>query len=290
MSVDYISFSAHTDYEQTSEFIRALRPPHIVLVHGEANEMNRLKAALTREYENDAVKMNIYNPKNTVAVELYFRGEKMAKVMGSLATEKPSTKSSRISGILVKRNFNYHLVAPSDLNKYTDLTMSTVTQKQSISYSGSFDLLNHMLTQLAKETKVRNRTINVFNAIDVSHEKNLVTIEWVASPVNDMYADAVLTAVLQADSVEVHPNDFPKSDVDDEHFKECVIDTLQDMFGRDCMPKTFKGDSVSVEVDGKTATINFKTLDVTCEDEPFQQIVQLAVTRLHQSLTPLKAE
>ncbi|XP_071489240.1 cleavage and polyadenylation specificity factor subunit 3-like [Diadema antillarum] len=30
MSVDYISFSAHTDYEQTSEFIRALKPPQIV--------------------------------------------------------------------------------------------------------------------------------------------------------------------------------------------------------------------------------------------------------------------
>jgi cleavage and polyadenylation specificity factor subunit 3 len=29
-SVDYISFSAHTDYQQTSEFIRALKPPHIV--------------------------------------------------------------------------------------------------------------------------------------------------------------------------------------------------------------------------------------------------------------------
>jgi len=27
---DYISFSAHTDFEQTSEFIRILKPPHIV--------------------------------------------------------------------------------------------------------------------------------------------------------------------------------------------------------------------------------------------------------------------
>ena len=33
MSVDYISFSAHTDYQQTSEFIRALKPPHVVNVH-----------------------------------------------------------------------------------------------------------------------------------------------------------------------------------------------------------------------------------------------------------------
>ena len=34
--------------------------------------------------------VEIYNPRNTQAVELYFRGEKMAKVMGSLAAVKPS--------------------------------------------------------------------------------------------------------------------------------------------------------------------------------------------------------
>ena len=31
---DYISFSAHTDFEQTSEFIRILKPPHIVSAKG----------------------------------------------------------------------------------------------------------------------------------------------------------------------------------------------------------------------------------------------------------------
>ena len=61
MQVDYISFSAHTDYKQTSGFIRELKPPHVVLVHGEANEMNRLKSALTREYEADPeTKINFY--------------------------------------------------------------------------------------------------------------------------------------------------------------------------------------------------------------------------------------
>ena len=29
-SVDYISFSAHTDCNQTTDFIRELRPPHVV--------------------------------------------------------------------------------------------------------------------------------------------------------------------------------------------------------------------------------------------------------------------
>lgn len=52
-----------------------------MLVHGEANEMARLKAALIREYEDDPeYKMEVYNPRNTSAVELHFRGEKMAKV------------------------------------------------------------------------------------------------------------------------------------------------------------------------------------------------------------------
>jgi len=119
MSVDYISFSAHTDYQQTSEFIRLLKPTHVVLVHGEQNEMSRLKLALQREYEADAsTDIKFYNPRNTHAVDLYFRGEKTAKVMGSLAA-KNSEVGSKLSGVLVKRDFKYHLLAPSDLgSKY----------------------------------------------------------------------------------------------------------------------------------------------------------------------------
>lgn len=45
-SVDAISFSAHADYDQTAEFVDALAPPDVVLVHGEATEMLRLKRAL----------------------------------------------------------------------------------------------------------------------------------------------------------------------------------------------------------------------------------------------------
>lgn len=70
-SVDYISFSAHTDYKQTSEFVRLLKPAHIVLVHGEMNEMSRLKAALIREYEDSTdYKIDIYSPRNGQSVEV----------------------------------------------------------------------------------------------------------------------------------------------------------------------------------------------------------------------------
>lgn len=43
--------------------------------------MARLKAALIREYEdNEEVHIEVHNPRNTEAVTLNFRGEKLAKV------------------------------------------------------------------------------------------------------------------------------------------------------------------------------------------------------------------
>ena len=52
-----------------------------VLVHGEQNEMSRLKSALIREYEDDPdYNIDIHNPRNTSPVAFHFRGEKMAKV------------------------------------------------------------------------------------------------------------------------------------------------------------------------------------------------------------------
>jgi len=294
LQVEYISFSAHTDYKQTSNFIRKLKPPHVVLVHGEANEMSRLKAALLREYEAEpSHKIQVHNPRNTVAVELNIRGEKMAKVMGSLAIKKPA-EGHKVSGILVKRNFNYHILAPGDLPKYTDMTMSTVTQRQSVHYGGSLQLLQYMVQQLAGETetveedKNKIKIIRAFGAIDIVYEPRMVTLEWIASPCNDMFADAVLSAILQAESVETPRYLPPNPKVDKLHFKECLIELLQDMFGEESVPKIFQGDKLYVSVDNKKANIDLVTLDVECQDdETFQQIVQTAVSKLHQSLVPI---
>ncbi|KAK4336714.1 hypothetical protein RND71_043558 [Anisodus tanguticus] len=91
--IEYISFSAHTDYYQTSEFVRTLRPPHIILVHGESNEMGRLKAAINREYEDDLHAPVLHNPKNTQTVKLHFRGHetcgRVVKVGKKVTNVKP---------------------------------------------------------------------------------------------------------------------------------------------------------------------------------------------------------
>ena len=57
----------------------------------------------------------------------------------------------------------------------------------------------------------------------------MITLEWIASPVNDMYADAILCAILQAESMETTPSYVPAigSKEDKMHFKECLIEMLQ---------------------------------------------------------------
>ncbi|KAK7098583.1 cleavage and polyadenylation specificity factor subunit 3-like [Littorina saxatilis] len=292
-SVDYISFSAHADYQQTSEFLRALKPPHVVLVHGEANEMARLKAALIREYEDDSeYKMEVHNPRNTSAVELHFRGEKMAKVVGELAAQPPA-QGHKLSGILVKRNFNFHLMTPKDLHSYTDLAMSTVTQRLSMAYSGTVQLLTFYLSQLAGDVTQSsvggNVVLQVFGSVTVTVQPRMVLVEWVSNPVTDMYADSVVTVILRAERDPMPQKNIPSVlSVDKAHFHECLLETLQEMFGSQCTDKLFQRDRLVVRMDDRQAVINLDTLDVECEDESLQQLLHGVVTKLHQAVTPIR--
>ncbi|XP_017158525.1 cleavage and polyadenylation specificity factor subunit 3 isoform X1 [Poecilia reticulata] len=300
MSVDYISFSAHTDYQQTSEFIRALKPPHVILVHGEQNEMARLKAALIREYEdNDQVHIEVHNPRNTEAVTLNFRGEKLAKVMGSLA-DKKCAQGQRVSGILVKKNFNYHILNPSDLSSklltYTELAMSTVKQNQAIPFTGPYSLLVCHLRNLTGDVEeldgTEKKTLKIFNSITLVHEVGMVVLEWVANPLNDMFADAVTTVVLE---VQSNPKaqkvmETQSTTMDMDVFQTRLEVMLQDMFGDDCVDFS-DGKVISVTVDGQTVHISLETRSVYCEDDvseddSLREMVELAVQRLYDALNP----
>lgn len=80
MSVDAISFSAHADFPQTSEFIEKLQPPHVILVHGEATEMGRLKDALASQAAVRGEKRTFYMPRVTQAVEIPHKAQRIVKV------------------------------------------------------------------------------------------------------------------------------------------------------------------------------------------------------------------
>lgn len=288
MSVDYISFSAHTDYQQTSEFIRLLKPNHVILVHGEQNEMSRLKSALQREYESQPnANITFYNPRNTHAVELYFKGEKTAKVMGSLAAKKVEN-GDKVSGILVKRDFKYHVLAASDLSKYTDMSMSTVTQRQSLQFSGSPASLKTLLESIggigSVEVLDNNKKFRAFDHVDITFDGKVVILEWKANPVSDMFSDTILASLMQ---VELHSSKIKgvtkNTKSEQAHRIDCILETLQDMFGESAIPKTIKDNIINLIVNEKTVKIDLNSMDVTCdEDEVLRDMVNTAVNKLNQ--------
>lgn len=92
MSVKNVTFSAHSDFAHTSEFIEKVQPRNIVLVHGDGKEMERLKNELERlKIEDDKLfklfKPRIFNPKNCHRIEFFFKIHKNSFIVGKLSDE-----------------------------------------------------------------------------------------------------------------------------------------------------------------------------------------------------------
>ena len=124
--------------------------------------------------------------------------------MGKLAIDTPE-ENRKLSGVLIKRNFNYHLLAPTDLHKYTDLVMSTINQKLSVYFNGTFDELKNALNEFeCKEIEAKNgadKELIAFNCIHINlnTKDKYVTLEWISSSINDMYADSICAAIYGPD-------------------------------------------------------------------------------------------
>lgn len=135
-------------------------------------------------------------------------------------------------------------------------------------------------------------TIKIFKNITLVHEPGMVVLEWIANPLNDMYADAVTTVVLEVQSnPKAQKLAEPKPEgVDMEVFLQRLEIMLQDMFGEDCVD--FKDSkNPTLTVDGNTAYINPETRTVeyeegSADDETLREMVELSVQRLYDALNP----
>ena len=187
MSVDAVSFSAHVDFIQNATFIDLLKPKYLVLVHGESNEMNRLKMALQQKYcsvdEDEEMladvsevqrqpntPMKIFTPKNCETVTITFVQNRLIKVFGELASEiilensknDSTTESahtataSYIDAVLVGKNFEYQLLKGHELETFTALKTASLRQRLSFSTSCPFYLIMHVLIKNFGPSQVRS--------------------------------------------------------------------------------------------------------------------------------------
>eukprot|EP00242_Pyramimonas_sp_CCMP2087_P007356 CAMPEP_0198208964 /NCGR_PEP_ID=MMETSP1445-20131203/12302_1 /TAXON_ID=36898 /ORGANISM="Pyramimonas sp., Strain CCMP2087" /LENGTH=702 /DNA_ID=CAMNT_0043882573 /DNA_START=71 /DNA_END=2176 /DNA_ORIENTATION=- len=242
MSVHYISFSAHADYTQTAQFLSTLRAPNVVLMHGEANEMGRLKAALQHKFTNENFPCQIMNPKNCQTVQFRFKAEKVARAVGSLVAAPPK-EGARLSGLLVQKGFGLQLLAPSDLRVYTQLTNGSVLQRQSVPYSQGMEVLASRLEQIFDAVSIGEKRdlqcVHVSSVVSVLQQTaDYVVVEWSADPIADMVADSVLATLLQLDedpsTVRRHQRQetgAADGEVTTNEDRDLVATLLQDIFG-----------------------------------------------------------
>ncbi|KAL9643144.1 hypothetical protein ABK040_001633 [Willaertia magna] len=148
MTVKTISFSAHSDRQQTEEFISAVKPPHIILVHGDPTNCHRLKQALQIKY----TETRVFAPKNCNPVQIVFQSEKRAKVLGQLAQTKYQDGDD-INGILLHHNFQHLLLDEKDLKLYADISCSGVKQTLLIPLNNEIDYIE-LFKRLFQNVKV----------------------------------------------------------------------------------------------------------------------------------------
>jgi cleavage and polyadenylation specificity factor subunit 3 len=204
LTVKEISFGAHVDYAQNSKFIQEIGAPHIVLVHGEASQMGRLRAALRDTYVARGQEINIHTPKNCEPLTLTFRQERMVKAIGSLAEQRPEN-GNEVKGLLVSKDFSYTLLDPKDLWDFTGLGTSTVLQKQSIALSVDWAVVRWYLEGMygeVEEGEDEGRpAMTVMNAVKlVQTSTTSAELQWTSSTSHDMIADSTLAVLLSIDS------------------------------------------------------------------------------------------
>jgi cleavage and polyadenylation specificity factor subunit 3 len=225
IKVHYVSFSAHADFIQTSNFIDELKPSSIILVHGESNMMMQLKKQLQAKYEHSGV--GVWSPNNTDTVTLTFHESKVAKVVGSVAVERPRSGAT-LRGLVLHNNLQLTICSMDEMEDYAGENggLRNLIQRQLIPFSQPWDVLEFHLSRLfdsivqvsadkdagtkdadkaTKEDKKKKKAsaagdmaLRIMDAVTVRKAApGLIELKWVSNPVHDMVADAVLSVTLQ---------------------------------------------------------------------------------------------
>lgn len=114
----------------------------------------------------------------------------------------------------MRKNFNYKIVAPCDLQSHAELATTIVKQRLSINFSAPADLLKFYLEQLSYDVDEFGSPLErardsakkcgfiIFKCIRIvlDEQKRMVVLEWKSNPTSDAYADSVLATILRVDT------------------------------------------------------------------------------------------
>ncbi|OBA14138.1 uncharacterized protein OGAPODRAFT_17082 [Ogataea polymorpha] len=310
INIEEISFAAHVDYEQNSKFIELVNPKAIILVHGETNQMGRLKSALLSKYQKfkgTENEIKVYNPRNSSKLSLSFEGIKVAKVMGQLATSLPKEHDT-INGVLVQKNFDLSLLKIEDLREFAGLTTTVVRQRQSLRCTATKSLIKWQLTQMFGYIQELvdeddEYVVKVMSAVKITLEskESTATVEWNSGMVDDTIADSVLAILMSCDSspasVKIsskshsHDHDLKQEeDVLDEYSREARLARISKLLSAQ-FGDSFKHDAEkqcgTIQIGKNSAKIDYSTFEVTCASGALRGRIEGILNRSLDLVAPL---
>lgn len=162
MKVHNVTFSAHSDFKDTSGFITKLKPKKIVLVHGENREMKKLKDEMERKIKSNfelqqkkkmkegkemdetdklgcLIYSKIYNPQNCQKIQFFYKMKKTKSVniVGNLYNKIISLDCR--DNILFGKSVNSHPNTTSIANSsqmVVDNEMTKLKEQNFIEFDG----------------------------------------------------------------------------------------------------------------------------------------------------------
>jgi len=213
-------------------------------------------------------------PPNLQEVNLKFSRRVSAKVMGSLAQEKEELQEgTSVQGILVSQNFQSKIVAPEDLQNYTQLRVGSVSSKIHVPFAGKVETLRLLLNEMFSGV-IEQEADNLLDGgivttflmpsnelkIVLGDKRGIATVEWNASPVSDLVADSVIALLMHAQSSAASIRLTSKP---------CSHRSIKREFQDDDQPNNKKIKSVYqsfVETVHKILSDQFETVQVTLDE------------------------
>lgn len=202
-SVDYITFAAHADFRETRQFVDDTKPSHVILVHGEKNNMSKLRTALDAIHNRGEAgrTLDLHTPENCRVVKLKFKNAKSARAIGVLKDNEQDLRSgTRVSGLLIQHDFAYTLVKPKDLPQFTSLKVSNITQHQLVPTQKEFiTIATELRTNFDNVVynEELNRVLIADGAVQVEATKpGAVRLSWSSGHASDILADSVAAIIL----------------------------------------------------------------------------------------------
>jgi cleavage and polyadenylation specificity factor subunit 3 len=264
MSVSYISFSAHADFKQTSNFIEQLKPSYVVLVHGDVNEMARLKGALERKF-----RMNVYSPANHQTVEFSFQVRKNVKLVQSDDFEE---------GVVLKKDTEHIIMPIEAVPHFTNIQVNRIFHKMHVPYAYHLRTLQRLIKGIFNDVRSQVEdevtVLLVEGQVKVRPQSNgCLSLEWRASPMNDTIADTIALTILQVNS---NPNPallqaMRLAETDSSNF-DFAVQLLQKRFSEVLVDTEAR--HITINKGGFTVQIDFETVEVSGDNETLVECVK----------------